>query len=109
MEVREYLTAEGRSPFARWFNKLDARAAVKVTIALNRIEQGNLSNTKGLGGIFEYKITFGPGYRIYFGREGDVLILLLGGGTKKTQSKDILLAKQCWADYKQRKLSGKET
>ena len=53
MEVREYMTAEGRSPFARWFNKLDARAAVKVTIAMNRVEQGNLSNMKGLGGIFE--------------------------------------------------------
>ena len=108
MEVREYLTAEGRSPFARWFNRLDARAAVKVTIAMSRIEQGNLSNTKGLGGIFEYKIAFGPEYRIYFGRDGDILILLLGGGTKKTQSRDIHLAKQCWVEYKQRKLSGKE-
>lgn len=109
MEVREYLTTEGRSPFARWFNKLDARAAVKVTIALYRIEQGNLSNTKGIGGIFEYKITFGPGYRVYFGRDGDVLVLLLGGGTKKTQSREILLAKQFWVDYKQRKSRGKES
>ena len=109
MEVREYLTIEGRSPFARWFNKLDARAAVKVAIALNRMEQGNLSNTKGLGGIFEYKMTFGPGYRVYFGRDGDLLILLLGGGTKKTQSRAIFLAKQCWADYKTRKLSKEES
>jgi len=58
MEVREYLTEDGRSPFARWFNKLDARAAVRVTIALNRMEQGNLSNSKSLGGIFEYKLIY---------------------------------------------------
>jgi len=81
----------------------------EVTIALYRIEQGNLSNTKGIGGIFEYKIAFGPGYRVYFGRDGDVLVLLLGGGTKKTQSREILLAKQCWVDYKQRKSRGKES
>ena len=103
MEVREYLTAQGRSPFARWFQKLDARTAVKVTVSLNRMEQGNLSNTRSLGGIFEYKLDYGPGYRIYFGREGDVLILLLGGGTKQTQSEDILSANRRWADYKQRK------
>ena len=109
MEIREYLTTEGRSPFARWFNKLDARDAVKVAVALNRMEQSNLSNSKGLSGIFEYKMTFGPGYRVYFGRDGDVLILLLGGGTKKTQSRDILLAKQCWADYKKRKASKQES
>jgi putative addiction module killer protein len=73
------------------------------------MEQGNLTNTKSLGGIFEYKLTYGPGYRVYFGRDGDVLILLLGGGTKKTQSKDILSAKQCWADYKKRKKAIKES
>ena len=109
MEVREYLAEDGRSPFARWFNKLDARAAVRVTIALNRMEQGNLSNSKSLGGIFEYKLIYGPGYRIYYGRDGDLLILLLGGGTKKTQSKDILSAKQCWIDYKKRKASGRDS
>ncbi len=109
MEIREYLTVEGRSPFARWFNKLDAQAAVKVTVALERMEQGNISNIKGLGGIFEYKLTYGPGYRVYFGRDGDYLILLLAGGTKKTQSRDILLAKQFWNDYKKRKTSGKES
>ena len=109
MEVREYLTEDGRSPFARWFNKLDARAAVRVTIALNRMEQGNLSNSKSLCGIFEYKLIYGPGYRIYYGRDGDLLILLLGGGTKKTQSKDILSAKQPWIDYKKRKNSGRDS
>ena len=109
MEVREYLTEDGRSPFARWFNKLDARAAVRVTIALNRMEQGNLSNSKSLGGIFENKLIYGPGYRIYYGRDGDLLILLLGGGTKKTQSKAILSAKQRWIDYKKRTNSGRDS
>ncbi len=109
MEIREYLTAEGHSPFARWFNKLDARSAVKVTVALNRMGRGNFSNTKGLGGIIEYKIDYGPGYWVYFGRDGDVLILLLGGGTKKTQSQDILSAKRCWSDYKNRKRAGRKS
>ncbi len=109
MEIREYLSVEGRSPFARWFNKLDARAAVRVTVALNRMEQGNLTNTKSLGGIFEYKLTYGPGYRVYFGRDGDVMILLLGGGTKKTQSRDILSSQECWVDYKKRKIAGRES
>jgi putative addiction module killer protein len=108
MEIREYLTAEGRSPFARWFQKLDARAAVKVAVSLNRMEQGNLSNIKSLGGIFEYKLDYGPGYRIYFGREGDVLILLLGGGTKQSQSQDVLSANRSWADYKQRRKAGRK-
>ena len=109
MELREYLTAEGHSPFARWFGKLDARSAVKVTVALNRMEQGNFSNAKGLRGIFEYKIDYGPGYRVYFGRDGEALILLLGGGTKKTQSMDILSAKRCWSDYKKRKRAGRKS
>lgn len=106
MEIREYLGVDGVSPFAQWFNRLDASAAVKVTVALKRMEQGNHSKVKGVGGIFEFKINYGPGYRIYFGRDGDVLILLLGGGIKKTQNKDIIRAKNCWIEYKQRKAAG---
>ncbi len=68
------------------------------------MEQGNFSKAKGVGsGVFEYKIDFGPGYRIYFGRDGDVLVILLGGGTKKRQNNDIQLAQACWTDYKRRK------
>ena len=106
MVVHEYQGEAGASPFSRWFGKLKARAAAKVTTALVRMENGNLSNVKGLGGIFEYKIDYGPGYRVYFGRDGDILILLLGGGTKKTQRHDISIARQRWVDYKRRKKTG---
>jgi putative addiction module killer protein len=75
-----------------------------VTTAITRIELGNFSNGKGVGaGVFEYKIDFGPGYRIYFGKDGDKLVILIGGGSKKHQSQDIAAAKERWADYKKRK------
>ena len=78
-------------------------AAAKITIVLYRLEQGNFSNVKVLGkGILEYKIDFGPGYRIYFGRHGEKLIILLDGGTKNEQDKDIALAKKHWVEYKKR-------
>ena len=72
--------------------------------SLVRMEQGNLSNAKGVGaGVYEYRIDFGPGYRVYFGKDGDTLIILFGGGTKKHQSKDIEVAQDLWREYKQRK------
>ena len=102
--LRGYLDERGNRPFADWFEGLDHTAAAKVTIALTRMEQGNLSNAKSVGtGVHEYKIDFGPGYRIYFGKDGDGLVILLGGGTKKWQQKDIAAAQACWADYKRRK------
>lgn len=83
---------------------MDAIAAAKVTIALTRIERGNLSNVKGVGtGVLEYRIDSGPGYRIYFGKDGNRLVILIGGGTKKRQDRDIAEAQVCWADYKRRK------
>jgi putative addiction module killer protein len=104
MELLEYLEATGRSPFGRWFEGLDAHAAAKVTVALTRLKQGNLSNVKGVGeGVFEYRIDFGPGYRLYFGRDGESLIILVGGGTKARQHRDVASAKVRWADYKRRK------
>jgi len=70
----------------------------------NADRAGNLSNTKGVGkGVLEYKIDFGPGYRIYFGKDGERLVILIGGGTKKRQDNDIAAAQVCWADYKRRK------
>ena len=102
--IREYLDYNGHSPFAKWFSGLNAPAAAKVTTSLVRIEQGNFSNTKGVGaGVFECRIDFGPGYRVYFGKDGDALVILIGGGTKKHQSTDILAAHECWKDYKERK------
>lgn len=79
-------------------------AAVKVTTAVHRMEQGNFSSVKGVGaGVCEYRIDFGPGYRIYFGKDGDRLVILLAGGTKKRQDSDIAAAKGHWLDYKRRK------
>ncbi len=104
IEIREYIDTQGRSPYARWFDGINARAAAKVTTALVRMEQGNLSNATGVGaGVSEYRIDFGPGYRVYFGKDGDTLIILLGGGTKKRQQKDIETAQDLWREYKQRK------
>jgi putative addiction module killer protein len=78
----------------------------KVTIAVTRIGQGNFSNVKGVGsGVFEYRIDFGPSYRIYFGKDGARVIVLLGGGSKKRQQRDIATAIELWKGYKQRKES----
>jgi putative addiction module killer protein len=104
VDVREYLDRGGRSPYAVWFDRLSREAAVKIAAALARIQQGNFSNAKGVGaGVFEYRIAFGPGYRIYFGKDGDRLVILVGGGTKKRQQEDINTALARWEDYKQRK------
>lgn len=102
-EIEEFET-DRCSPFGSWFDSLHAIAAAKVTIALMRLQTGNHSNVKSVGsGVAEYKIDFGPGYRIYFGKDGNRLIILLCGGNKKTQRKDIEKAKQYWQDYKDRK------
>ena len=104
IRVAEYLDPSGRSPFRRWFDDLDATAAAKVSTALYRLGQGNFSNVKGVGGgVFEYRIDFGPGYRVYFGKDGPTWVILLGGGTKKRQSGDISAAVDAWTDYKRRK------
>jgi putative addiction module killer protein len=104
MKILEYLDQAGRSPFAEWFASIEARAASKVTIALARISLGNLSNVKGVGhGLLEYRLDYGPGYRIYFGRDGEEIVILLAGGTKKRQQNDIDAAQERWRDYKCRK------
>lgn len=104
IELRGYIDEQGKKPFAEWLEDLDAAAAAKVTIALTRIEQGNFSKVKGVGsGVFEYKIDFGPGYRIYFGKDGDRAVILLGGGAKKRQQQDIAMAQGRWAAYKRRR------
>ena len=102
--LRYFLQSDDTCPFAEWFDALDAAAATKVSVALARLEQGNLSNVKGVGeGVLEYKIDWGPGYRVYFGRDGAVLVILLTGGTKRRQQRDIAAAKSFWTDYRQRR------
>ncbi len=104
LELRYYLASNGGSPFEEWFAGLNSAAAAKVAGALARLEQGNLSNAKAVGeGVLEYRIDWGPGYRVYFGRDGDVLVILLTGGTKQRQQRDIDAAKASWADYKRRR------
>ena len=99
--VKEYLDPAGRSPYARWFQGLHAPAAAKVATALYRLALGNLSNVKSVGaGVYECKIDFGPGYRVYFGREGERDIILLGGSDKRRQRAAIAAAKITWAVYK---------
>jgi len=100
----------GRSPYAEWFDDVPASAAAKVTTAMTRLAQGNLSNVRGVGsGVFECRIDFGPGYRVYLGRDGDRLVIPLGGGTKKKPQKDINQAVARWQDYKRRKKEEKES
>ncbi|MEH2547960.1 putative addiction module killer protein [Bradyrhizobium sp. AZCC 2262] len=101
LEIRYYISASGKSPFAEWFAELDATAGAKIARAVVRMEQGNFSNVKSVGeGVLEYRIDFGPGYRIYFGRDGETLVILLTDGTKKRQQRDIDAAHAYWRDYK---------
>lgn len=103
LQVVELLREDGTSPYAEWFDRLDAVAAAKATTAKVRMEQGNLSNVQWFRGIGEYRIDWGPGYRIYLAKDGLKIIVLLGGGTKKGQQKDIERAVARWEDYKRRK------
>ena len=104
LEIRYYVSDDGRSPFERWFSGLTSAAGAKVSVSLARLEQGNLSNVKTVGGgVLEYQLDWGPGYRVYFGRDGSALVILLTGGTKQRQQQDIATAKALWADYKLRK------
>ena len=108
IQVLEYTTDDGTSPFAQWFGRLNARAALKVRRAIAQLEVGNWSNTKSIGGgVRERVIDFGPGYRVYFGRDGQEVVILLGGGTKKRQQKDIDAAKELWSHFKARKRRGR--
>ena len=109
VEIREYHDHGGHSPFRRWFDRLDSEAARKITTALYRIGLGNFSNVRSVGaGVHECRINFGAGYRVYFGKDGERLLILLGGGTKERQENDIRLAIERWGDYKKRKKEQKE-
>jgi len=103
LNVVEYVRADGSSRYRIWFDGLHAQAAAKVATAVVRLELGNVSRVKWIGAIGECRIDWGPGYRIYLAKEGDSLIVLLGGGTKQRQQADIERAKAMWAEYKARK------
>ncbi len=100
IELREYQDEHNFSPYGEWFDRLNPQAAAKVATAITRVSLGNFSSLKGVGsGLFECRIHFGPGYRVYFGKDGDRLIILLGGGTKKRQQRDVGTALARWQDY----------
>jgi putative addiction module killer protein len=107
IRIEEFVSDEDVSPFRRWFDDLDEQAAAMVTIAIDRLGEGNTSNVKSLGdGLSELRINRGPGYRIYFGWDGKVLVILLGGGTKRRQQNDIQTALRHWRTHKARKAAG---
>jgi putative addiction module killer protein len=101
-EIEILLYCQGGScPFSKWISSLrDARARGIVRARLNRIRLGNFGDCKAVGeGVEEIRIDFGPGYRVYFGRQGSVVVVLLCGGSKKTQGRDIANAKKYWKEY----------
>jgi putative addiction module killer protein len=100
-EIVAYVNAADMSPYEEWHQKLDSGVRARVTVAVYRLEAGNFSAAKGIGGgIFELRLDFGPGYRVYFGKDGEQLVILLGGGTKKRQQSDIETAQALWQEYK---------
>lgn len=103
VRVVEFEREDGASPFGRWFNDLPAPAAAKVATAIYRMESGHTSAIKWFSGIGEYRIDWGPGYRIYLAKDGEKLIVLFGGGTKTRQGADIDRALKLLDEYKLRK------
>ncbi len=103
IRLEEYVREDGDIPYKTWFDGLDVQAAAKVTVAKARLELGNTSKVDWFRGIGEYKIDWGPGYRIYLAKDGEQLIILYGGSTKKDQQRAIDLAIQLHAEYKARK------
>jgi putative addiction module killer protein len=100
LTVREYETAEGKVPFRGWLATLDRTTRARIQARVARFETGNLGDHKSVGGgVQEARVMFGGGYRIYFGQDGTSLVLLLVGGTKATQAKDIRRAQDYWRDY----------
>ncbi len=96
--------SSGRAPAQEWINSLDIAIKARIRVRIQRIENGNLGDFRALGvGLFEFRFHFGAGYRLYFGREGESLILLLAGGNKSTQLKDINKAFEYWKKYLEEK------
>lgn len=104
VEVREYQTADGQSPFGKWLSRLrDHQARTRIVGRLDRMQAGLRGDWKAVGtGVFELRIDYGPGYRVYCGQDGNTLVLLLCGGDKRTQKRDIEIAHDYWQDYKTR-------
>ena len=101
-EIDYYQTSEGQAPFRDWLHSLkDRQTRAKIQIRIDRVSLGNLGHCRSVGsGVMELKIDYGPGYRVYFGQQGQLLVILLWGGDKNSQPKDIQTAHDYWADYR---------
>ena len=100
LTVREYLSTDGRNPFREWLRSLTKAVGARIQLRVQRFELGNLGDHKTVGeGVWEARVMFGPGYRIYFGKDGNSIIVLLAGGDKGSQAKDIARARGFWRDY----------
>ena len=106
--ISYYLTAAGGKPFKDWLDGLkDIVARQKVRIRLDRVRLGNLGKNRSVGeGVYELKIDYGPGYRVYYGLDKKTVVLLLLGGDKSSQKKDITQAQTYWEDHTRRKRNG---
>lgn len=108
MVIEEYIREDGSCPFRSWFDNLDPQASAKVAVAIVRLELGNVSNVKWIGGgLGEYRIDWGPGYRLYLAKDGDKLVILFVGGTKRRQAGDIDRAEKLLDEYKARKAAAR--
>lgn len=104
LTIREYISPQGKKPFRDWLKNLDIAVQARIQARVLRFESGNLGDHKTVGGgVWEARLDFGPGYRLYFGKKGAAVILLLAGGDKTSQSKDIAAAKRYWDDFREAK------
>jgi len=103
LNVVEYVRQDGANPYRSWFDGLPSQAAAKVATATLRLQMGNTSSVKWFSGIGEYRIDWGPGYRIYLAKDGDDLIILFGGGMIINEPGNTERARVMWAEYKLRK------
>ena len=104
IQLLEYITEDGDDPFHKWLKSLNDRVArARIRVRLNRLRLGNFGDCKSVGkGVNEIRVDYGPGYRVYFGKSKTTIVILLCGGSKESQSKDIQLAHAYWADFKRR-------
>ena len=109
LAIREY-THNDKAPFSEWLNKLDRPVKARVMTRIDRIRRGNFGDTKSVGdGVFELRVAFGPGYRVYYGRQGQEIVILLCGGDKGSQPRDIARAKEFWRDVNRSTDHGNQT
>ncbi len=100
LKVREFVDHQGHSPFREWLDSLAKAVKARIQARILRIESGNLGDHKTVGdGVMELRFDFGPGYRVYFGMDGKTVVLLLIGGDKSSQRRDIKRAQELWSEY----------